>query len=32
MMISELANVSKMLSDKNSAFEAAKVIDKEMFP
>ncbi len=32
IMISELANVRKMLSDKNSSLEVAKVIDKELFP
>ena len=32
LMISELGNVSKLLSDKNSALEAAKVIDRELLP
>lgn len=32
IMISELGNVSKLLSNKNSALEAAKVIDMELFP
>lgn len=32
LMISELGNVSKLLSDKNSALEAAKVIDSELLP
>jgi len=32
IMVSELGNVAKLLSDKNSAFEAAKVIDTELFP
>ncbi|MBO6256974.1 lipid-A-disaccharide synthase [bacterium] len=32
IMVSELSNVAKLLSDKNSALEAAKVIDKELFP
>ena len=32
LMISELANVGRMLSEKKSSFEAAKVIDKELFP
>ena len=32
IMVSELNNVAKLLSDKNSAFEAAKVIDTELFP
>ena len=32
IMISELSNVSKLLSDKNSALEAAKVIDRELLP
>lgn len=30
-MISELSKVKSLLSDKNSAFEVAKVIDKELF-
>ncbi len=32
IMVSELGNVAKLLSDKNSAFEVAKVIDTELFP
>ena len=32
IMVSELSNVAKLLSDKNSALEAAKVIDTELFP
>ena len=32
IMVSELSNVGKLLSDKNSAFEAAKVIDSELLP
>ena len=31
-MIEELGNVNKLLSDKNSALEVAKVIDKTLFP
>ena len=31
-MVSELSNVGKLLSDKNSALEAAKVIDSELLP
>ena len=32
IMVSELSNVGKLLSDKNSALEAAKVIDSELLP
>ena len=32
IMVSELGNVAKLLSDKNSALEAAKVIDTELLP
>lgn len=32
IMVSELSNVGKLLSDKNSALEAAKVIDRELLP
>lgn len=32
VMIEELGNVNKLLSDKNSALEVAKVIDKTLFP
>ena len=32
IMISELSNVAKLLSDKNSALEAAKVIDSALLP
>lgn len=32
VMIEELGKVNKLLSDKNSAFEVAKVIDQTLFP